>query len=102
MAYPYSGQVLVALAGTVVKFTTSVAGTYRIKPLIANTGSVFIGNVLTTSLTTQTGYELTTGRDYIDITVDNLNVLYLDAANNGDGVCYHRLYGSIVGIRPPA
>ena len=98
----YSGQTIVALAGTVVRFTTTVlAGRYRIKPLLANTGAVFISGG-TTTVTTLTGFELTTGRDFLDITVDNLGTLYLDAATNGDGVCWHRLYGAVVGISPPA
>jgi len=108
MSYPLSGQLTVTTAGTVVQFTSTnlgriyEAGTYRIKPLIGNTGAVFIGYPGTTALTTANGYELTTGRDFLDVTVDDLNVLYLDAANDGDGVCFHRIVGQIVGIKPPA
>jgi hypothetical protein len=96
-----SGQSIATTAGTVVSFTSAIAGTYRIKALIGNTGPVFIGYPGTTSLTTQNGYELTTGRDYIDVTVQNLSDLYLDVANANDGVCWHRMYGQVIGLRPP-
>ena len=101
MSYPISGQVYSTAAGVVKKFTTTIPGTYRIKPLIGNTGAVFIGYPGTTLLTTENGYQLTTGRDFVDVTVQNLNCLYLDVANNNDGVCYIRLHGAVIGINPP-
>lgn len=98
-----SGQTIVTAAGTVVKFTSlAPAGTYRIKALVGNAAPVFVGFPGTTALTTQNGFELSAGRDFIDVVVDNLNTLYVDAANNDDGVCWIRLQGSIVGLKPPA
>lgn len=78
-------------------------GTYRIKPLIGNGGAVYIGNT-TGIVTTATGYELTTGRDWIDVTVQNLGEIYLrvKTGNSGDGVCWMRIEGQVVGVKAPA
>ena len=96
----YSGQVTHTTVGSLA-FTTTIEGTYRIKPLSTNSSPVFVGNT-TGIVTTATGYELTTGRDYLDVTVTNLNQLYLRVVTAADGVCWHRLEGAIVGVKPPA
>jgi hypothetical protein len=86
-------------------FTTTLdtPGTYRIKALTGNGGNVYIGNDGTTTnyVTTATGYELVGGRDHIDVSVRHLGDLYLRVTNSGDGVCYHRLAGQLIGVYPP-
>lgn len=98
-------QCTVTTAGTVKRFTSGKAGTWRIKALPKNAGLVYFGYAGSTSLTTQTGYALapTTSvvSEWVDVTVPNLNVLYLDAANDGDGVCCIRISGDIIAVRPP-
>ena len=97
-----SGQTSVTTAGTVARFTSAVGGMYHIAPMRGNTGTVFIGYPGSTSLTTANGFELHTSSSPVDMVVSNLNVLYLDAANDGDGVCWIRTYGQVIGVMPPA
>lgn len=97
-----SGITTHTTVGSVTMTTHPVKpGTYRIKPLIGNTGAVYIGNT-TGIVTTATGYQLTTGRDWVDITVNDLGQVYLRCTSDGDGVCWMRIEGQIVGIKPAA
>jgi hypothetical protein len=104
MTRQLSGQVVVAAAGTAVQFTTGNIGpgTYRVKALGGNTGNyMFVGNSSTGDVTSSNGYQLTKAVDSILVTVTDLSELWLDTDTNGDGVCWIRVIGESVGVRPP-
>lgn len=54
-----------------------------VKALAANVGKVYVGN----SSLSQDQYELS-AKEEMSLGVDNLNLVYVDADNAGEGVCY--------------
>ena len=98
-----TGQKTVTTAGTAVQFTTTLPGTYLIKPLPGNSGNyIWVGNdgSSTGDVTSSNGYQLQKGVDSLLITVTNMDQLWLDAGD-GDGACYARVVAEHVRISPP-
>ncbi len=82
----YSGQKTVTAAGTAETLAASqalVTGVY-IKALAANTGNIYVGN---SDVAAATGFVLAAG-DLVFIEIDNLATVYIDAAEDGEGVSY--------------
>lgn len=80
------GRTTVATAGTEQSLATnnSNATGVFIKALAGNTGIVYIGD---STVTSSNGYELSAGEE-IFLPIANTAAIYVDAATNGDGVCY--------------
>lgn len=91
---PYDGETLnegfknVTVAGTQVALVASSTPASRvlIQAKLTNAGNVFIGNASVPN-TSNGGIGLTPG-SFIQLDVLNLNVIYVNAANNNDGVTY--------------
>lgn len=81
-----NNQVTVASAGTRVQLSSVSTGihTVVIKALAANSGKIYVGN---SAVSSSNGFELSAGEG-ITITVNNLNIVYIDAGTSGDKVCY--------------
>lgn len=82
----YSGQKTVTAAGTAEALASSQAllsGVY-IKALAGNTGAVYVGN---SAVAAATGFVLAAG-DLVFLEIDDLATVYIDAAENGEGVSY--------------
>ena len=81
-----SGQTSVSLAGTAQQLTTTDTPilSVTVKALIGNVGDVYVGG---STVSSSTGFILAQG-DGISLEIDNLNDVYIDAANTGDSVCY--------------
>jgi len=82
----YYGRKAVAAAGTDVALAASqaLASGVQIKALWANTGYIYVG---TEGVAAATGFELAAGES-VFIATDNLALVWLDAAVNGEGVSY--------------
>jgi len=82
----YHGQTTVATAGTAVALASSQALTsgVNVKALAGNTGIVYVG---TSGVSSSNGYELS-AQESVYLEVDNLADIEIDAATNGEGVCY--------------
>ena len=84
-----SGQETVDAAGTAQAITTGTEGArlVQISPLPDNTGNVFIGD---STVSSSIGYVLSSTSPPIVLEPQNYDVvdLYVDAATNGDGVCW--------------
>jgi hypothetical protein len=82
----YQAYVAVAAPGTRVQFTSlnTAIVSVTIKALADNTGNVYVGG---SGVTQANGYELSPGAS-ISVRLDNLNKLYIDAPNAGDGIHY--------------
>jgi hypothetical protein len=81
-----NGKKTVASAGTaevIVGSSTTVVGVV-IQALESNTGLVYIGD---SSVDSTNGMELQAGQA-TGLAIDNLNKVYVDAAVNGEGVCF--------------
>jgi len=80
------GQKTIAAAGT----EEAIAGDQplvvgvTVKALAANAGNVFVG---INGVTAANGFELAPG-EQIFIPIDNTQVVFIDVANNGDGISY--------------
>jgi hypothetical protein len=86
---PISGQTTVTAAGTAVPLgSQQIAAPLMVKALSANTGLVFLGNDGAGDVTSANGMQLAAGEMVIFNHVANLSALYLDAAVNGEGVCW--------------
>jgi hypothetical protein len=77
-------QVTVAAAGTAEQLPDQSCKAVSIAALPTNTGYVYLGD---------SGVDSTNGRvlaagDAIDVAIDNLNRLYVDADVNGEGISY--------------
>lgn len=84
-----SGQRTVAAAGTAVALGNQpIAGPIAIKALAANTGLVFVGNDGASDVSSANGFQLAAGETIILNHVADLSNLYVDAAVNGEGVCW--------------
>ena len=82
----YSGQKTVTTAGTRVPLATSqtlTSGVY-IKALARNTCDIFVGPA---TVAAATGFVLAAG-DLVYIEIADLATVYIDAAEDGDGVSY--------------
>jgi len=80
-----TAQVVVAAAGVRQQLNAGLACVVvSIAANPANTGNIFLGNV---AVTAANGRILAPG-DVIDMSIDNLNRLYIDAAVNGEGISY--------------
>lgn len=81
----FNNQVTVATAGTrvVLSANTVVSGAI-IQAMDANSGNVFVGS---STVTASNGFELQPGQA-TSVAIDNLNKIYVDAATNGDKICY--------------
>ena len=80
-----TAQVVVAVVGVRVQLNAGLACvmvSVAAKP--ANTGNIFLGNV---GVTSANGRILAPG-EAIDLAVDNLSRLYIDAAVAGEGISY--------------
>lgn len=99
-----AGQVSVTCAGKAVRFTSTYAGTYLIRPLSGNGGTyVYVGNDGSTTgdVTSSNGYQLKKDLDNLLITVNNMNQLWLDATTAGDGVSWIKVMNQANNIAPP-
>jgi hypothetical protein len=84
-----SGQKSVTAAGTAEALgTTQINGPLMVKALAGNAGAVYLGNDGTPDVASTNGLELAAGEVAVFEWVGNLGSLYLDAANNGDGVAW--------------
>lgn len=80
------GQKIVTTAGTEVALAASGALTagVRVKALHDNTGMVYVG---ANPVTSSTGFELAAGEE-VFLEVSSLASVYVDAAEDGEGVSY--------------
>ena len=79
-----SGQATVADAGTRAQLTAQACKAVSIAANPDNTGNIFLGDVTVSSAN---GRILAPG-DAVDLAIDNLNRLYIDAAVDGEGISY--------------
>lgn len=79
-----SGQLAVTTPGTRVQFPTQAVRAVSIQARPANTGNVFLGD----SGVTAANGRILAARDAVDVAIDNLNRLWLDAAVGGEGVSF--------------
>lgn len=82
----YNGQETVDAAGTAQAIGSSQAlvSGIRIKALAGNSGIVYVGN---SSVDSTNGLELSAGEETF-IEIDNIAKVYVDAAENDDGVSW--------------
>jgi hypothetical protein len=80
----YTGRVTVPIAGSRVQLPDLPCRSVTIRALATNAGDIYFGNELVDS---GRGFPLAAG-DCLDLAIDNLRRLYIDAANNGDGIAY--------------
>ncbi len=93
-----TGIKTVTTAGTAVQITTTstpIPGVWVAADL-GNSGPVVVGdsNVVAASGSMQ-GIILIPGNPSVFIPINNLNLLYVDAQNNGDELCYAYLQPSV-------
>jgi hypothetical protein len=79
-----NGKTTVTTAGTNVQLTTNSCKSIVIKALVANTGSIFVGNATVSSAN---GFVLASG-DTVALDINNTNVVYIDSSVNGEGVSF--------------
>lgn len=85
-----TGQKTVAVAGTAEQFPAQAIPTgyqVAIKALDGNTNKVHIAKSAADAQTDANAYELSAGQTLI-LKITNLNLLYIDANVNGQGVAY--------------
>ena len=83
-----SGQKNVTTAGTAVALGSQpIGGPLSVKALAANTGVVVIGNDGAGDITAN-GFQLSAGEVIVFNHVANLANIIVDAAVNGEGVCW--------------
>lgn len=82
----YNGQNTVASAGTAEALAASqiLLSGVIVKALAGNAGLVYVGD---SSVASTNGFELSAG-EQVFIEVDNLASVYIDSAENDDGVSY--------------
>jgi hypothetical protein len=84
-----SGQQTVTTAGTAVPLgTQAIGGPLAVKALAANTGVVVIGCDGAGDVTTSNGFQLAAGEVIIFNHAAHLGNIWVDAAVNGEGVCW--------------
>lgn len=79
-----SGQLNVTTAGTRVQLPSQACKAVSIAAKPANTGNVYLGD---SSVTSANGRILDAG-DTIDLAIDDLSRLYIDADTDGEGISY--------------
>lgn len=80
-----NGKALVASAGAPQALAGSTStGSITVKALVTNTGQIYVGN---SSMTKATGFELSASES-VSMDINNLNKIYIDADNTGEGVTY--------------
>lgn len=80
----YNGVVTVTNAGTRVQFSSQACIGVSIKADPDNTGVLYLGD---SSVSSANGRVIEAG-GVVDLAIDNLNRLYVDAAENGDKLSY--------------
>jgi len=82
----HNGQVSVTTAGTAVALASSSVSISKvtIKANAGNTGDIFVGD---SGVTSSNGLILAAGES-VDVSIDDLNKVYIDSATNGDGISY--------------
>jgi len=80
----WTGRAVVTTAGVRVQLPDVPCRSATIRALSANTGAVYLGNELVNAAT---GFPLAAG-DAVDLAIDNLRRLYIDAAVGGEGIAY--------------
>jgi phosphatidylserine/phosphatidylglycerophosphate/cardiolipin synthase-like enzyme len=80
----WTGRLTVPSPGARVQLPDVPCRSATIRALSTNTGSVYLGNELVDS---STGFPLAAG-DAVDIAIDNLRRLYIDAAVADEGVAF--------------
>jgi len=89
-----SGQTTVTTAGTAVRLGSQRSdGALLVKALDTNTGVVALGSDDADDVTLSNGLRLQAGEAVTFEWVGDLASLWLDAAVNGEGVCWIRLNG---------
>lgn len=84
-----SGQKSVTTAGAAVALGTQpIGGHLAVKALAANTGVVVVGCDGAGDVTTANGFQLSAGEVIIFNHVAHLGDIWVDAAVNGEGVCW--------------
>ncbi len=79
-----NGHKTVTTAGTQVQLSAQACKAVSLKALAANTGFIYVGD---SNVDSSTGYELDAG-DVLDLAVDNLNRIWLDASVSGEGISF--------------
>lgn len=79
-----SGKDTVTTAGTHEQMANVPCRGVSIKALSTNTGMIYLGP---DGVAAATGYQLAAGES-IDIAIDNVNRIYIDASVSGEGVTY--------------
>jgi phosphatidylserine/phosphatidylglycerophosphate/cardiolipin synthase-like enzyme len=80
----WTGQLTVPSPGARVQLPDVPCRSASLRALSSNTGSIYLGNELVNSAT---GYVLSPG-DALDLAIDNLRRLYIDAAVANEGICF--------------
>lgn len=84
-----SGQKNVSSAGTAVQLgQQAINGGLLVKALDSNSGVVALGNDGSGDVSLSSGLRLQAGEVVVFAFVGDLASLWLDAANNGEGVCW--------------
>ncbi len=84
-----SGQKTVSTAGAAEALGAQpIGGPIAVKALAANTGVVVVGNDGAGDVTTANGFQLSAGEVVIFNHVASLANILVDAAVNGEGVCW--------------
>ncbi len=84
-----SGKKIVTTAGTAVTLgDQAVNAALLVKALAANTGLVYLGNDGSGDVSSANGFELSAGDAAEFDYVHDLANLWVDAAVNGEGVCW--------------
>lgn len=86
-----SGQITVTSAGTAQPGPADTVGTYfALKAHPDNVGTVWFGNHGGGGVSSETGYPLDPG-EAVEVYARTLAVLYFDADNDSDTVCWYRV-----------
>lgn len=84
-----SGKTTVAAAGTAVALgTQAVNAALLVKALAGNSGVVYVGNDGAGDVSSANGFELSAGEAAVFDYVTELSRVMVDAAVNGEGVCW--------------
>lgn len=85
MAQRLSWQVTVTTAGTAVQAsaTSTIGGTFLVKPDPNNTGSIYVGGDGEGDVSSTTGFELDPGEQAV-IDLPTLSKLWVDSSVNGE------------------
>jgi hypothetical protein len=84
-----SGQKTVTSGDTAEQLgSQQISGSLMVKALLANTGNVYVGNDGTGDVASGTGMELDAGEVIIFSYVGNLESIWIDADEDGEGVAW--------------